>query len=66
MNKDHKSKTVSSILEEVYKTKYNFSVKGEIRYIGSDTASSAKTVAKEMDAEQVRMILDVHTLFFAF
>ena len=54
-NVSHCADEVGDVLEEVYQTRYGISLKKECSHVGSDTTPSARNVAANLDAVQVRL-----------
>ena len=55
-NATHAAEEIAGVLEAVYQTRYNISLKKEVAYISSKTCNAAKNVSKNLDAEQVSNI----------
>ena len=63
-NATHKAKEISGVLETVYQTRYNISLKKEAAYVASDTCSTAQNVSKNLEAEQVSNVFIFQTSIF--
>ena len=63
-NATHKATEIAGVLETVYQTRYNISLKKEAAYVASDTCNAAQNVSKNLEAEQVSNVFIFQTSIF--